>query len=414
MRVRQKLVALAASAAALALAAAPAAAQEKKPVKLGFAYIMSGPAAIYGQFAKQGADMAIEEVNAKGGILGRPVQGFFEDEAGKPDVGIRVVRKLVYDDGVDAVFGLDSSGTAEGVAPIMTELETPLVITHAATPDVTGKKCNAWTFRTSLNLPQNIAMASTIAAEGKAKRWTTVGPDYSFGHQSWEYFKDYLGKKKQGVTFVDDAEAAFPPTKTTDFSPYITKVMSSNADGVLVSLWGGNLIDFVKQADQLGLFKSGKHVLMTLGAATEVLTTLGGAMPTGQWVGTRYWFLASDSPLNKAFVASYHKRYGFYPSYNAHGAYAAVYVYKAAAEKAKSTDKAAVAKALSGLSVDLPLGRITIRAEDHQAVQDGTWGVTAADKAYPIRVLKPIRRFKGSEITRPASETGCTMPPLGK
>jgi branched-chain amino acid transport system substrate-binding protein len=257
-------------------------------------------------------------------------------------------------------------------------------------------------------------MASAIAAEGKAKRWTTVGPDYAFGHQSWEYFKDFLGKKKPGVTFVADADAAFPPTKTTDFSPYVTKVMSSDADGILVSLWGGNLIDFVKQADEAGLFRSGKQILLTLGAATEVLTALGEKMPTGLWVGTRYWFQASDSPMNKAFVDGYRKRYGVYPSYNAHGAYAAVLTYKAAAEKAKSTEKAAVAKALGGLALEVPLGKITIRAEDHQAVQDGTWGQTAADKAYPIRVLKPLRKFKGEEITRPAAETGCKMPSLGK
>jgi branched-chain amino acid transport system substrate-binding protein len=414
MRTCTKLVVFAAVAAALAVAVSPAAAQDRKPVKLGFAYIMSGPAAVYGQFAKQGVELAVDEVNAKGGILGRKVVALFEDEAGKPDVGIRVVRKLVYDDKVDAVFGLDSSGTAEGVAPIMPELETPLVITHAATPHVTGDRCNAWTFRTSLDLPQNIAMASTIAAESKAVRWTTVGPDYAFGHESWEYFKQYLGKKKPGVTFVADAEAAFPPTKTTDFSPFITKVMSSNADGILVSLWGGNLIDFVKQATDLGLFRSKKQVLMTLGAATEVLGTLGDRMPTGQWVGTRYWFLANDSPMNRAFVDGYHKRFGVYPSYNAHGAYAAVYVYKAAAEKAGSTEKAAIAKALSGLSVEVPLGRITIRPEDHQAAQDGTWGVTAADKGYPIRILKPVRRFKGDAITRPVADTGCKMPPLGR
>jgi branched-chain amino acid transport system substrate-binding protein len=413
MRARPFVLALAAPVAALALAA-PASAKDDKPVKLGFAYIMSGPAAIYGQFAKQGVELAVDEVNASGGILGRKVQAVFEDEAGKPDVGIRVVRKLVYDDSVDAVFGLDSSGTAEGVVPVMAELETPLVITHAASPHVTGDRCNAWTFRISLSEPQNLAMASTIAAEGKARRWTTVGPDYAFGHESWEYFKDYLSKKKPGVTFVADADAAFPPTKTTDFSPYITKVMASDADGILVSLWGGNLIDFVKQAGELGLFKSSKQILLTLGAATEVLTALGDRMPTGVWVGTRYWFLAGDSKLNKAFVENFRKRFGVYPSYNAHGAYAAVLVYKAAAEKAGSTDKAALAKALSGLSVEVPLGRITIRPEDHQALQDGTWGRTAASKSYPIRILEPVRRFKGDEITRPVAETGCNLPAPGK
>ncbi len=398
---------LAALAAALALAPVAAPAADQKPVKLGFAYIMSGPAAVYGQFAKQGAELAIDEVNAQGGILGRKVVALFEDEGGKPDVGIRVVRKLVYDDGVDAVMGLDSSGTAEGVAPIMPELETPLVITHAATPHVTGDKCNAWTFRISLSLPQNISMASTLASEAKARKWTTVGPDYAFGHESWEYFKNDLGKKKPGVQFATDAEAAFPPTKTTDFSPFITKVMASDADGILVSLWGGNLIDFVKQGNELGLFKQKKQVLMTLGAATEVLTALGDRMPTGQWVGTRYWFLASDSPMNKRFVQAYHERFGVYPSYNAHGAYAAVLVYKAAAEKARSTDKKAIAKALEGLTVEVPLGTIHIRADDHQAVQDGTWGETAADPKYPIRILKPVRRFDGKAIT--PEDTGCRM-----
>jgi branched-chain amino acid transport system substrate-binding protein len=406
MRRRLALALAVAAAFVLPLAAG---AQGGKPVKLGFAYIFSGPAAIYGQYARQGAELAIEEVNGKGGILGRKVEALFEDEAGKPDVGIRVVRKLVFDDEVDAVMGLDSSGTAEGVAPIMPELETPLIITHAATPHVTGDRCNAWTFRISLSLPQNIAMASTIAAEGKAKRWSTVGPDYAFGHQSWEYFKKALAKKKPGVTFVADGDAAFPPAKTTDFSPYITKVMASDADGVLVSLWGGNLIDFVKQANDLGFFKTKREILMTLGAATEVLTALGDRMPTGQWVGTRYWFLGSDSPMNKAFVGAYRKKYGVYPSYNAHGAYAAVLAYKAAAEKAKSTEKADVAKALEGLTVEVPLGKITIRPEDHQAVQDGVWGRTAAAKGYEIRILEPVRRFEGKAITLPPAETGCQM-----
>jgi branched-chain amino acid transport system substrate-binding protein len=404
MRHRHALPLFLLAAALLLPSPAPAA---EKPVKLGFAYIMSGPLAVYGQFAKQGAELAVDEVNQQGGILGRKVEPFFEDEAGKADVGIRVVRKLVYDDGVDAVIGLDSSGTAEGVAPIMPELETPLIITHAATPHVTGEKCNAWTYRISLSLPQNIGIAARLAQDLPAKRWTTVGPDYAFGHQSWEFFKAELGRRKPDATFLADADAAFPPTKTTDFSPYITKVMASDADGVLISLWGGNLIDFVKQATDLGFFQKKKHLLFTLGAATEVLEALKDKMPTGHWVGTRYWFLANDSALNKSFVERYKKRFGVYPSYNAHGAYAAVMTYKAAAEKAKGTDKKAIARALEGLSLEVPVGKITIRPEDHQAVQDGTWGVTAADKGFDIRILKPMKTFPGSEIT-PAST--CKMP----
>lgn len=380
-----------------------------KPIKLGFVYIMSGPAATYGQFAKQGADLAIDEINKEGGINGRKVEAIFEDDTGKSDVGIRLVRKLVYENEVDAVMGIDSSGVAAAVTPVMKELKTPLIITHAAVPDVTGSLCNRYTFRIDLNINQNVAMAAAIAADLKAKTWTTVGPDYSFGHQSWEYFQKYLSKKKPGVTFLPDAEAAFPPPATTDFSAFITKVMNSKADGVVISLWGGNLIDFVRQASDMGFFDGKREVLMTLGAATEVLTALKDKMPLGIWVGTRYWFQANDTPINKAFVEAYKKRFEVFPSYNAHGAYAAVRAYAAAARKAGSTDKEKIVDALEGLSLELPIGPTTIRAEDHQAISDGTWGQTAADPAIPIRILKPMRRFAGKDITPSVEETGCKM-----
>jgi branched-chain amino acid transport system substrate-binding protein len=380
-----------------------------KPVKLGFIYIMSGPLATYGQFAKQGAELAIDEVNKAGGINGRKVEGFFEDSTGKSDVGIRMIRKLVYETEVDAVMGLDSSGVASAVTPVMKELKTPLIITHAATPDVTGTNCNRYTFRISLNINQNIAMASALAAEAKAKTWTTVGPDYSFGHQSWEYFQKYLAKKKPNVKFLTDDKAAFPPLSTTDFSPYITKVMGSGADGVLISLWGGNLIDFVRQAADVGFFDGKREVFLTLGAATEVLYALKDKMPEGIWVGTRYWFQANNTPMNKSFVAAYLKRFGVYPSYNAHGAYGAVKAYAAAAAKAKSVDKEKIVAALEGLSIELPVGKITIRPEDHQAITDGVWGKTVKDAQLPIRGLKPIRKFSGKEITPAVSDTGCKM-----
>ena len=379
------------------------------PVKLGFVYIMSGPFATYGQFAKQGAELAIDEINKAGGINGRKIEAFFEDTAGKPDVGIRVIRKLVYENGVDAVMGLDSSGVASAVAPIMKELKTPLIITHAATPDVTGKNCNRYTFRISLNENQNMKMAASIASDLKATLWTTIGPDYSFGHQSWEYFEKYLREMKPEMGFIPTSEVAFAPMKTTDFSAYITKVMNSKADGMLVSLWGGNLIDFVRQASDMGFFDGKRQVLLTLGAATEVLYALKDKMPEGLWVGTRYWFAGNESPENKAFVDAYKAKYETYPSYNAHGAYAAVKAYAAAAAKAQSTEKEKVVDALSGLSMKLPVGAVTIRPEDHQAVTDGIWGKTAFDPLLPIRSLKPVRNFPGPDITPPLSETGCKM-----
>jgi len=408
---RLRVLLCAAVVLTLAISLPAAATTAAAPIKIGFVYIMSGPFATYGQFAKQGAEMAIDEINRAGGILGRTVEARFEDSTGKPDVGIRVFRKLVFQDEVDCLVGLDSSGVANAVVPALLQMKTPLIITHAATPDATGSLCNRYTFRISLNLSQNVKAAALIAAETKARTWTTIGPDYAFGYQSWEYFQKYLKQIKPEVSFLPDGQVAFPPSKTTDFSAYITKIMQAKPEGVLISLWGGNLIDFVRQADQMGFFNGEFQVLMTLGGAVEVLDALRDKMPKGIWVGTRYWFLANESALNRRFREDYFSRYSQYPSYNAHGAYGAVYAYKAAAEKAAATDKEAVIKALEGLSLELPVGPITIRPEDHQAITDACWGKTFADPAYPIRILKPMRFFAGEEITPPVSETGCRMTP---
>ena len=380
-----------------------------KPIKIGYVYIMSGPFSTYGQFAKKGAELAIEEINNSGGILGRPVKGYFEDSTGKPDVALRAIRKLVFQEKVDFLVGLDSSGVAKTVVPSIPKLKTPLIITHAATPDVTGKLCNKYVFRISLNLAQNVKSAAILASQTGAEKWTTIGPDYAFGHQSWEYFQKYLKQLNPNAKFFSDSEVAFPPFKTSDFSSYITKLMKSNPDGVFISLWGGNLIDFVRQAKDMGFFNGKYKVLMSLGGATEVLTALGDKMPDGTWVGTRYWFLANNSKLNRKFVRSYHEKYGAYPSYNAHGAYSATYAYKKAIEKANSTDKMAVINALEGLKIELPTGPVEIRAADHQAVTNGHWGQTFKLEEMPLSILAPVKIFKGVDVTRPIEETECKM-----
>ena len=381
----------------------------KKPVKLGFVYILSGPFATYGQFAKKGALMAIDEINKSGGILGHKVEGYFEDSTAKPAVALRGIRKLVLQKKVNGLIGIDSSGVAKSVVATIEQLKTPLIITHAATPDVTGKQCNKYTFRISVNLAQNVKAGAMLAAQMNAKKWTTIGPAYAFGFQSWEYFQKYLKELKPDAEFFPKDKVAFPPFKTTDFSPYITKVMKSNPDGVLVSLWGGNLVNFIRQAKDMGFFNGKFKVLITLGAAVEVLSALGDKMPEGLWVGTRYWFLANKSKVNNTFVKNYYKRYGNYPSYNAHGAYSAVYAYKKAAEKAGSLDKDKIVKALEGLSMEIPVGKIHFRAEDHQAVTVATWGKTKLSSKYPFAILDPIKIFPGEKVTRPVNLTGCNL-----
>ena len=370
------------------------------PIKIGAIYIMSGSAANYGKFAQQGMQLAMDEINAAGGVLGRQLTMQLEDGQGKAATAIQAARKLVYQDGADALMGLDSSGVAQGLAPVLPELGKPFIITHAATPDVTGKLCNPFTYRVSVNVHQNMAGAAAVAVKTGAKKWTTIGPDYAFGHQSWEFFSKYLKEQVPDAEIMSDV--AFPRFGAEDFTPFIDGVMANKPDGVLISLWGGDLVNFVRQANNRGFFDQGFEVLFTVGAATEVLSSLGEQMPEGVWLGTRYWYGAHDNDLNKKFVSEYKQKYGTPPSYNAEGAYVAVYAFKAAMEKAGNTDGKAVAEALSGITLETPTGTLNIRKGDNQALIGPTWGKTGAmNTEDKIRSLTEVEFFDGNAITPP-------------
>lgn len=384
-----------------ALASTGVQAQSKEePIRIGAIYLMSGSAAMYGKFAEQGIQLAIDEINASGGVLGRPMTVMMEDSQGKAATAIQAARKLVYQDKADVLMGLDSSGVAQGLIPVLPEMRKPFIITHAATPDVTGKLCNKYTYRISVNVHQNMSGAAEVAAKTGAKRWTTIGPDYAFGHQSWEFFGKYLKERVPDAELM--SQVAFPRFGAEDFTPFIDSVMASKPDGVLISVWGGDMVNFVRQANNRGFFDQDFEVLFTVGAATEVLTALGEQLPEGVWVGTRYWYGAHDNELNKKFVSEYKQRYTAPPSYNAEGAYMAVHAYKAAIEKAGKVDGDAIAAALSGLEINAPTGMLKFREGDNQALIGPTWGKTGPmDKEDKIRSLTEMMTFDGQKITPP-------------
>lgn len=389
----------------------PTTSLSQSPIRLGFAYVFSGRLAHYGHGAQQGAQMAIDEINAAGGVNGRRLEAYFEDTKLQPEEGVKAVTKLVKEHHVDVVLGIVSSAVASAVAPVMNELKTPFIITLAMTPDVTGKICNPYTFRISMNGPQNIRGASALAAGMKRKKWTTIGPDYLFGYQCWEYFQHYLKEKRPDVAFASQSEIAYVPVTSRDFTPALDKVMKSDSDGVLISVYGGNLIDLIRQGNEMGFFSKDRAVLMNLAYSADVMQVLGLELPKGVWLSGLYWFQANSNPTNLEFVRNYTKRYKFWPDYNAHGGYSGVIAYVAALQKAGSEDKKAVIKALEGLQLDLPVGTVVIRPGDHQAVMDGCWGVADEfDRQARCRILKPMKIFPGAEITPPVDQTGCRLP----
>ncbi len=383
-------------------------------IKIGLAHVFSGPMITFGEVADQGVQFAVNRINASGGLLGRQVEVVKADTKAKPDDGLKAVEKLVMEDRVDAVVGIVSSAVALKVVPEMNRLQTPLIITHAMAEDVTGPKCNPWVFRTTWTTREAMKGAALLAkSDLKSDAWTTLGPDYGFGQECWEYFQKYLGDLGQ-YKFVSPS---FSPVATKDWKPFIEKLNASGAKAVLVSLWGNNLRDFIKQAHAEKFFE-GKEVLCVVGGGVEVFWPLGFIdMPAGVWFGTPYWLGASTSPMNEEFVNAYKalSSASVPPSYSAYTAYAAVIMYAEAVKKAGTVDKRAVVKALEGLTVELPGGSTTFRAADHQGVFPIVFGRSADQPSRHgkrFRELVPLRVFKGEDVLPSPAETGCQMTPL--
>lgn len=371
------------------------------PIKFGSIHLLSGFASVYGKSAQMGYQLAKEEINANGGINGRQIGDIlYRDSEASPSTAVQHARSLVNSENVDLLMGLDSSGVALQVVPIMKQLKKPFMITHAATPFVTNPgegeraKGNKYVFRDGVNLAQNLYGAAKTAGKTDASSWTTIGPNYAFGTQTWEYFKAYTKAMGLNYDYLEDA-TAYPQLGASDYKAHINKVIQADPDGVVTSLWGGDLITFLQQAKNTDFFKVVDELLMTVGAATDVLRPMGNNMPTGLWAGTRYWFLEPEIKANKQFRKKFMEKHpGRPPSYNAQDAYTALYLYKSAIEKAGSTETGAVIDALEGIEITAPVdSNLKINPKSHQAVLPAVWGKTARSQEWDVAVLDPVNRL---------------------
>jgi len=387
---------------------------QTKPIKIGLIHVLSGPMQTWGQISLRGAKMAADEINSKGGINGRKVVIVAADSKLKPDIAIKEITKLVKEEKVDLVVGMVSSAVAKKVTPLMNSLECPLIVTHAMANDITGSLCNKWVFRLTWSVAQCYKSAALLAKDSGRKKWMSVGPDYGFGQESWKFFSTYLKELVPDVTYE---KPIFTPVSTKDWAKVLDLIQRSPADGVMLSLWGDNLKEFIRQGmKKTELFNSGKLILCPVGGSAEVFINLGLMdMPQGIVFGAPYWFDAYNNPANNKFVSDYRKLSRSAkapPSYAASIPYSAVKIYMKAVEKTGSTDKAAVANALAGLVIDnLPVGRVALREGDHQAIFTVAFGQSAGiDKESKIlRNMSNFRYFKGEEITPSLAECGCNL-----
>lgn len=359
----------------------------KDTIKIGVLGIRSGPWATYGTLIEQGAVLAMEEINAAGGILGAKISLAIRDEAA--DV-VKQARELVEAEKVDFLVGVDSSGNAMRVGPIMSELNKILVVTHAAThrftEELVYKQKIKQLFRVSVPVYQDGILAAYVAKDLPVKKWAGINPDYEYGRVSWQFFKDTLSKLRSDVEFVSEQFNKSPGT--TDFSPFLSAALGAGAEGIFTVNWALEAVTMHRQMKSLGIYDQVMAVINPMGYSMDVVYELGKDYPTakhGTWVSGRYvWFYPKTS-INERFVESFRRRWGRYPAYSSETTYTAIHMLKAAIELTGSLDLDTLISAMEGMVVLSPAGARWIRPDDHQAIYDVPYGkITHAGGEIPI------------------------------
>ncbi len=379
----------------------PAKANEK-PIKLGAMFISSGPLGGYGINGQRAITMALEEINAAGGILGKKLEFVFGDTKLKPEVAVDLAEKFINDDKVDFLMGPTSSGVALSLSEVARKHKKIIVNTQAATHVLTGAKFNPYLFSTMSNVMMHSRAGAYFMASKPCKRWMCIAPDYNYGHESWDLFKEKLKKLNPDIEIVGET---FPKLMATDYSAHIEEILKAKPDGVWCPLWGQDAVNFIRQAKQAKLFDTIKFAF-PVGAALETLVPLGKDTPDGLFMASRYFFTTPDSVENKEFVKRYFEKYMEYPDYMAEETYAGVYFIKAAAERAGSTDAEVIIKAVERepLAWPTPEGWKIMRGSDHQVIEDVVWGETSYSEKFGFSILKNIESIQAEQICRTPEE----------
>ena len=387
--------------AVLALLVGPVWAQEK-PIKLGVMFVSSGPMGGYGKHGFQAVQLAIDEINAAGGILGRKVTALTADSKMQPPLGVEIAKRYILQEKVDFIIGPTSSGVAAALSPVITEHKMILVLTQAAADSLTGAQFNPYMFSTLSNAMMHSRAGAYFVADKPYKRWMCIGPNYNYGWDSWASFKSKLKELRPDVEFVGEL---WPKLTEPDYTEFIKKISDAKPDAVWSPLWGMDAVNFIKQALPLKLFDKIKFAFPD-GAALETLAPLGKDMPEGIYAAARYFFLTPDSEMNRKFVKSYYDRFKEWPDYMAEETYAGVYFIKAAVERAGTTDTEKVIKAVERepLAWESPEGWKIVRAQDHSVVEDVVWGETKYSDKYGFAILKNMQAIQAEQICRTPDE----------
>src|SRR6266498_5798020 len=271
---------------AAALLAVPMAADAQKPIKVGMPMPLSGPPALFGEPASKGAQMFVDEINAKGGVLGRKLELIARDSKGDANEAVRQARELILKDNVDFLVGTLTSAEGPAVSTIAKDNKIVFIAPIPKTDQLTAPaNLHPYVFRTASNTTIEGRTAAEIVAKWGLKPIATISPDYAYGQDVTKAFVEHLKKIKADVEIVDQQ---WPKLGEADYTPFINAQMGKKPDAVFSSLWGGHFLTFAKQAKPLGYFDAVKYNFIGAGeaASIESARTMGAEYPVGIWGNT--------------------------------------------------------------------------------------------------------------------------------
>jgi branched-chain amino acid transport system substrate-binding protein len=381
--------------------AGPAAAQP--PIRIGEINSYSGVGAAFTAPYRAALEMAVEETNARGGVLGRKIEVLFRDDKLRPDEGIKHAQELVFQEQVDFLMGTFSSAVGLAVSEFALKQKKLFLAAEPLTEALTWQKGHRYVFRVRPHTWAQGRMLAERAARLPHVRWANIGPDYEYGHKAWEGFWNRLRELKPGVAEVS---SSFPKLGAGQYVDHVNKLVAASPDAMFTSLFGGDWIAFVKQAAPFGLFagERRKFVVGILLGEPEYIDPLGKDAPEGMLV-TGYPWYAIDGAAHQAFVERYarfvaqrHPALARYPYQGSLVGYITMVSMVEAIRKAGSVETEAVIRALEGLRVETPVGAITFRASDHQSTMGAWVGTTRFDPQRGVGVMVDWEYVPGEKI----------------
>ena len=321
---------------------------------------------------RKGWQLALEEVNASGGLLGRPVEVISRDDQANPGDAVRVAEDLVVRERVDLLFGTFLSHVGLAVADFAKQRKVLFLASEPLTDKITWQNGNRYTFRLAPSTYMQVAMLVHEAAKLRRKNWAVVYPNYEYGKSAAETFKRLLRAEQPDVQFVVEQS---PALGHIDAGSIVQAISDKKPDAIFNVLFGPDLAKFVREGQTRALF-NGRSVVSMLSGWPEYLEPLREDAPEG-WIVTAYPWYSIETADHKKFVNAYTSRWNDHPRLGSVIGYASIKSIAAAIRKARSTDTEKLVGAFAELPVETPLGPITYRRIDHQSTMGTYVGTTS-------------------------------------